>query len=353
MTIEEKNNKLTTGNTMHTIPLIDIRNTTPEALVHLHPEKALNLLHASRNAFGIASRLAAPLALPFGDKLGTKWLNKTNNPYKQEIFAYQTTLNTKGIVALNLCYEWGCTSSVFEMDSTPTLLRVLDWPFPALGENMVVTHQTGSAGDFYNVTWPAMAGVFTAMAQGRFACALNQAPMRRYLGSVVTSWIRNRVHAHRHHGLPPAHLLRLVFETAPDYDGAKHMLCHTPVCVPVIYILSGTKEGEGCVIERLEDSFAVRDMHTGKVVAANHFETHLNSVGFGWMPRAWGEIKSHHRSECAKNLTENELKQGFDWFKFPIANPLSRLALKANAALGTLELIGTDGTTPITTVFTL
>lgn len=339
---------------MHTIPFIDIRTSSPLTLVEMHPDKALNLVHASRNAFGVASRIASHIALPFGDKLGKKWLNKTNNPYQHEILNYQSHLNTHGLIALNLCYEWGCTSSVHAPNNhTPTLLRTLDWPFPALGENMVLTHQAGTAGEFYNITWPAMAGVFTAMAKGRFAASLNQAPMRRHLGNVVTSWIRNRIHMHKNTGLPPAHLLRHVFETATDYAAAKHMLCHTPICVPVIYTLSGIHEGEGCVIERTENSFAVRELTAGTVTAANHFESHINAMGYGWMPRAFCNIKSHHRSECMRTLTQEEINDSFQWFKHPIANPLTRLALKTNAATGTLELIGTNGTTPVTTIFSL
>lgn len=339
---------------MQTIPLIDIRHVTPVALVEMHPEKARHLVHASRHAYGMASRMASHVALPVGDALGKLWLKKVGNPYRQEILHASKMLGIRGLVALNLCYEWGCTSAVCESaDASPLLLRTLDWPFPALGENMVVAHQAGEAGDFYNITWPAMSGVFTAMAQGRFAASLNQAPMRRHLGNVVTSWIKNRVQMHRHDGLPPAHLLRHVFETAPDYEAAKHMLCHMPVCVPVIYTLSGVREGEGCVIERVEDGFAVRELHHGAVVAANHFETHLNAVGYGWMPRAFCKIKSHHRSECMKTLNQQEINTSFDWFKHPIANPLTRLALKINAAQGTLELIGTNGTTPVTHVFKL
>ncbi len=339
---------------MHTIPLIDIRNNTPLTLVEMFPEKAIKLVNASRDTLGVFSHILSYALLPIGDKLGTSWLEKTNNPYKDEIFAYQAALSTKGIIALNLCYEWGCTSSVHQFDASPILTRVLDWPFPALGENMVVAHQSGIAGDFHNITWPAVSGMFTGIAKGRFACALNQAPMRRHLwGNVITDWIKNRQDTFRSDALPPAHLLRHVFETAPDYETAKHMLCEVPIALPVIYILSGVKEGEGCVIERLENDYAVRELHQGNVTAANHFESYLNSVGHGWLPRSICTVKSHHRSQCAKNLTENEVKQGFDWFKSPIANPLSRLALKANAALGTLELIGTEGDKQITECFVL
>ena len=37
----------------------------------------------------------------------------------------------------------------------------------------------GAAGEFINVSWPGYAGTLTASAPGRFAAAINQAPLRR------------------------------------------------------------------------------------------------------------------------------------------------------------------------------
>ncbi len=102
-----------------------------------------------------------------------------------------------------------------------TLLRVLDWPFPALGKQVMVVLQKGKAGDFYNITWPGVSGVYTAMAPGRFAAALNQAPMRMHGLGYAGDWLKNRLMAGRETGLPPAHLLRQVFEQADSYETAK------------------------------------------------------------------------------------------------------------------------------------
>ena len=43
----------------------------------------------------------------------------------------------------------------------------------------------------------------------------------------------------------------------------------------------------------------------------------------------------------------------FEWFKAPIANVYSRLAMVTNANDGTLALMGTDGATPVTPLFSL
>lgn len=336
---------------MQTIPFIDIRNESPVSLVKQYPEKALNLVNASRSAFGLISRIASYVALPVGDILSRRWLERTNNLYLEEIDTYAKLLSIKGIYALNLCYEWGCTSSVYRNNDNTILMRVLDWPFPALGENIVVAHQNGEAGDFFNITWPGVSGIFQAVAVGRFAAALNQAPMRRYKSGIIIDWVRNRGRVNKHNGLPPAHLLRKVFEAASSYDDAKKILAEHPVSISVIYILSGTKTNEGCVIERLEDSVCIRELGTrDNVCAANHFETYLNGIGHGWLPRA---EDSYGRAIGAYSMTNNDITEDFSWFKPPVANSLSRLAMTADAAKGTFSLIGTDGTKPVTEIFTL
>jgi hypothetical protein len=216
---------------------------------------------------------------------------------------------------------------------------------------MVVARQKGAAGEFHNVTWPGVCGVFNAVAPGRFACALNQAPMRRHRTGIVLDWARNRVRAYRSRALPPAHLLRHVFETAASYEDAKHMLSTYPLCLPVIYILTGTKEGEGCVIERLEEQYALRELGEREgVCAANHFESYLNGIGHGWMPRA---MASHQRSRHGEKSKFDYADESFGWFSAPIANPLSRLAMTADAAKGVLTLIGTEGAQAVTQRFVL
>jgi hypothetical protein len=147
--------------------------------------------------------------------------------------------------------------------------------------------------------------------------------------------------------LPPSHLLRRAFETAPDYAAAKAMLCTTPLAVPAIFVLSGLHSGEGCVIERTEVAFVAREMADGHVCATNHFESHLNDAGQGWRDRP---IDSRGRLVCARTLGA---ATDLSWFTPPIANVNSRLALTANAAKGTLTVIGTAGARPVTEIFQL
>ncbi len=334
---------------MESIPLVDLRDASPLHLVERYPEKAAALLRASRDAFGLASRIACVAALPLGDAVARRWLEKAENPYLAEIAAIAGRLNLRGVYALNLAYEWGCTSAAYRRENGVILTRVLDWPFPALGENMAVARQRGHGGEFYNVTWPGVSGVFNAMMPGGFAAALNQAPMRRHRGNIVTDWVRNRLRVYRKSALPPAHLLRQAFERAATYEEAVEMLCNTPICLPVIYVVSGARTDEACVIERLEDRHALRSIgQSASICAANHFESDLNGIGYGWMPRA---IDSHGRARKAAGYKGDE--EAFDWFTHPVANHLSRLALVMDAGAGSLQLIGTKGQARSTEIFTL
>lgn len=335
---------------MQTIPLIDIRNSSPIRLVRDNKEQARALIRASHGTLGIATKILSPALLPIGDKLSKDWLIKTRNPYLKEIDAYADILDVSGVYALNLCYEWGCTTGAYQKEQGVALARVLDWVFPALGENTIVAHQSGKAGDFYNITWPGVSGVFTAMAPGRFAAALNQAPMRRHNRPFIVDWALNRRLLQKAKGLPPEHLLRNVMETASNYDEAVHRLATEEIALPVIYTVTGTQQGQGCVIERTESDHVIRDLKDDRACTANHFISRLNDIGHGWRPRP---IDSMGRMKLASCVPINGIEGNFRWFKPPIANTHTRVAVFANAATGQLAVMGTAGTTPVTKVFRL
>jgi hypothetical protein len=224
------------------------------------------------------------------------------------------------------------------------LRRVLDWPFPKLGESLMVAHQPQEK--FFNIGWPGLAGLFQGLAPGRFTAAINQAPMRRHGRGFVGDWFTNRLAVNRNKGFPPAHLLRSIFEHAADYAAAKKLLCETPVAVPAIFLLAGVRDGEGCVIERQEEFCAIREMEDGAVCAANHFE----ALTGAWRPRP---IDSSGRAACARRLQPVGALNDFSWFNAPIANANSRLVFSASARQGALALLGTQGVKPVTELFRL
>jgi hypothetical protein len=335
---------------MQSIPFIDIRVGGPGQLLRACPDRAKAMIKASRRTFGLVSDLACRVLLPQGDRLARDWLVRTHNPFLDEIQDFAATLKVNGVYALNLSFEWGCTSSVYAGDRGPSLTRVLDWPFPHLGENVVVAHQTGREGAFFNVTWPGLSGMFQGMAPGRFAASLNQAPMQRHRLTFAGDWIKNRRRVFRSGGLPPAHLLRMAFEGAPDYEAAVRLLSRTEIALPAIYVLGGIREGEGCVIERTEHDHAIRPLSGDRVCAANHFETRLHGTGSGWRARP---IDSAGRARAARTLPLAAVNHRFDWFRSPIANAHTRLVMRACANSGELSVFGTHGERRVTEVFDL
>lgn len=332
----------------HSIPFIDLRKKTPVDLVSGNKQKTLDMIHSIRKIKGTFSHIATKAGFIASDRFSKNWLKKSNNPYYEEIAAYDRILKTKGVYTLNLSYEWGCTTSVMDTKDGPVMTRVLDWPFPSMDDSMVVAHQYGPAGDFYNVTWPGMAGVFNAVARKRFSAALNQAPMRRSKrGIKTTDWLQGRIRLGKTSALPPAHLLRQTMENAKDYAQAKKMLSETPVAIPVIFILAGTKAGEGCVIERTENSAHIREMQNGRVSVSNHFQSPLKDMD-NWQAR---RECSYPRAVAGNAINLRDVDGKFSWFKQPIANEYSRLAMTGNARKGKMNLIGTNGPKQTTRIF--
>jgi hypothetical protein len=128
------------------------------------------------------------------------------------------------------------------------------------------------------------------------------------------------------------------------------LLCRTPIALPVIYILAGTREGEGCVIERTEHDHAVRPIAHDRICAGNHFETRPHGIGLGWRARP---IDSVGRARKAHALPLATINDRFDWFQAPIANPHTRVVMLARADSGCLSVFGARGDHGVTEVFQL
>ena len=324
------------------IPIIDIRDGGPLDHARQHAVQARALRDACLAFF---PAVAKPL-VPALDWASRRWLGRSRSPYVDEIARIAAELNFSGIWLLNASYQWGCTARAVEQDGAPWLMRTLDWPFKGLGRHTAVARMRGTGGDFFSVTWPGYVGALTAMAPGRFAASINQAPMWRrmrhrwlrpydFVVNVLKIWQRTDL-------MPPDQLLRQTFETCEDYSAARHMLETTPVARPVIFTLIGCGGNERCVIERTETGFVLRPMQGARVCAANHFVGREQ----GWRARP---IDSAGRLACAVGL--GGAQEDFSWFTPPIANVNSRLAMNACAANGALSVIGTGGVAPATEIF--
>lgn len=342
------------------IPLTDIRESDNVALATQHKALAVDFLAKMSRGFGKLTRFLLPPVLPLMDYLSHQWLKKTNNPYLEEIEATAKAVGKPGVYMMSLSYEWGCTSGAYAISPTNVMIaRVMDWPFPLLGDNLVVAHQKGAAGEFYNVTWPGYNGVVQAMAPGRFAAAINQAPRDKTIKSGLKNWLTGRLHINKakEGTLPPPHALRKAFEQAASYDEAKKILMETPLTSPSIFTLTGTKEGEGCVIERTADKAYVREMTAGRVTVGNMFESELKDNGQQWACRRGDSLL---RSAYARSVSNDDVAAigSFPWFDNAPAETclrsfFSRVVMTADAKEGTLQVMGTAGEKAVTKVFRL
>lgn len=290
---------------------------------------------------------AARAALPALDAVTRRWLERSRSPYVSEISAIAEAFGYPGIWFLNGCYQWGCTALAREQDGAPWLVRTLDWPFPGLGRYMEVVRGAGPAGRFDSVSWPGFVGVLTASAPGRFAAAINQAPLWR---RARHPWLRpldmaaNAIATWRISFVPPDHLLRGVMETARDYREARQLLERTPVARPVIYTLVGCESSERCVIERTEESFVTREHDTD---AANDWLPRRER----WEARVCSDYLMSRSSEEAAERSharrvhlasfEGSFGNGmFEWVTPPVLNLFTRVAVELCPARGVLRAVG-------------
>jgi hypothetical protein len=326
------------------IPLVDVREGGSLRHARESQLQARGLRDACVAWFPAVARPLVPLF----DTVARRWLVRSQSPYVGEVSAIAALLGFPGIWFLNGSYQWSCTALAREEGDAPWLARTLDWPFPGLGRFVELAHMRGPAGEFINVTWPGYVGVLTACAPGRFAAALNQAPMRRrthgrllriydLAANAVTTLLCSRA-------IPPDQLLRRVFEVARSYDDARRMLETTPVARPVIYTLAGCGPGERCVIERTETGHNTRSDDYG---AANDW---LDStpqwegrIGASKVLTASFEeaaAASHARREGLAGWRGSFVRDSFGWAVPPVLNPYTRIAVEMCPARGILRVVG-------------
>ena len=330
------------------IAVVDVRDGGPVRHARERAAGAVALRDACLAWFPPA---VVPL-LPFLDRRARRWLTRSRAPYVADIEAIAAVLGFPGIWLLNASYQWGCTALAREEGGAPWLGRTLDWPFPGLGRHAEVAHMRGSAGTYFSVTWPGYVGVLTAMAPGRFAASINQAPLWR---RTRHPWLRlfdlaaNGLNTWRNiRHIPPDQLLRAVCEECADFAEARRRLETTPIARPVIYTLAGIRPGEQCVIERTEEGCSTRATAT---CAANDW---LDSRD-GWEGRVGADVvmscshaeagaASRRRREALAAWTGTFDGDSFVWVTPPVLNRFTRLAVEMCAAAGTLRVVGYEFT---------
>lgn len=308
------------------IPVVDIRDGGPVIHAERHRETALAVRRA---CFSSAPRMAEFLA-PLADRFARSWLDRSASPYRDEIAQIATGLGVAGAYTINTSYEWSCTARA----TGTRLRRTLDWPFPGLGRYVHVAIQAGPAGLFYNVGWPGSVGVLTGLAPGRFAAAINQAPLRRVTPLRVLDYARNALTTWRTvRHIPPMHLLRQVFETAPDFSSACRTLATIPIARPVLFTLTGLTPDQACLIERTETTATI---HQGPITAANDWQVPDER----WEARVCVRGLPDDNTVRIRTLAAADESKDFDWVVPPVRNANTRVAVVMDAAENRLAVLG-------------
>lgn len=279
-----------------------------------------------------------------GDPIVRRWMRHTGSPYTDEIEANAQALECSGIWLLHGAYLFACTALADETETGPRLRRTLDWPFPGLGRLVEVVRREAKAGPYFNVTWPGFVGVLTAVAPGRFAASINQAPMRQRT-LLWLDYALNALAGLRSTALPPEHLLRQVFDTCMTFEQARHLLETTPIARPALFTLVGCTPGERTVIER--DGQSTRT-YRQDVVVANDWQERRS----GWRPRCPGEGTpvENNRSRRAALARWTGRGADVDWVSGPVLNACTRVSVEMLPATGELVVAGWEDSARATEV---
>jgi hypothetical protein len=318
------------------IRVVDVREGGPVEHARLSRDAMLAL---KRECFSVVPAPARGVAAPL-DAVSRSWLRRSPSPYVGEIARISDIAGEPGVWFVNASYEWGCTTRVDGGD-VPTLRRTLDWPLPGLGRRVEVALQDGGAGIYANVTWPGAVGVLTAVAPGRFAAAINQAPLYRRSAHPALKPVDMGLNALRtwgdRKGWPAAHLLRRAFDACPTYDAAVDLLCTTPVARPTLFSVAGTERGQSCLIERTQDAFSLMP---GTVTIANDWHPGGERRQGRWTPRG-RHVGGVPDCEERRGLLERHAGlEPFGWVAEPVLGPLTRLAVEAIPGTGELRVLG-------------
>ncbi len=322
-------------------------------VVETGPDFALDTLAAdpvrARDLMDSATRRVPRTVLKALDAVSRRWLAKWDNTHLAEIDAVARGLGRPGAYFLSVQYEWACTCAVKPSADghSAQLVRVLDWRTPGLGRHVMAARVAGAAGSYVTFTWPGFSGVIQGVAKGRFAAALNQAPMPVSAGVMPLDWAMARGRLWRSPHPTAAHTLRQVFDTAHDYGDARDTLASLPIAAPAIFSLAGVAPGEMCVIERTETEARIRD---GAQVAANHW--HDAGYGRPRHPARPRGVDSHGRAALMPAL-DARLAADFGWARYPVLNQQTRLILVAEARTGAMVAQGFEAGRPATAPLSL
>ena len=260
-------------------------NKIPEYTIDLELPEDERWLDVIKKEKKIAKKLLGK-AIKDIDEIASPLLRKLISPIFKNIYhfgggmfsdemnswAKGTGMSMSELVLANCTYElshvqeginiFGCTAGVrFIPGMGMVHVRNMDWPIDEIGKATRVFRFKEGEREFISVGLPGKVSVISGMLPGAY--------------SVTINWAPTKMNPRFDYG--PSFLLREIFETCDTYDEAVSYLCGTDLSSSVFFTVCGTKKGEGCVIERIMNSYNVREWSGGVLTQANHFEGKFKS----------------------------------------------------------------------------
>ncbi len=111
-----------TDSPMPEITVLDVGESWPVETLEL----ALDETHALLDE---AAAEYPDVALKIGDSISRRWLERSRNPYLEELDRISKLIGRPGAYYFNASYEWTCSTNAGPSPDgrTARLMRVLDW----------------------------------------------------------------------------------------------------------------------------------------------------------------------------------------------------------------------------------
>jgi predicted choloylglycine hydrolase len=187
---------------------------------------------------------------------------------------------------------FGCTAGISWIKGLGnTHLRNMDYDAEGLGNATRIFEFKQGKRKFITVGVLGMAGVLSGMLPKKYAVTINYAPT-----------IEKPIFS----GYEPLMLLREVFESCDSYEEAVAELKNTRLSTNVFYVVSGSKKGQACVIERTKRTSTVRKIKDNVLAQANHFNSTKNKKHNAylkcWSGKEWETDSLERQSGLEKEI---------------------------------------------------
>lgn len=157
---------------------------------------------------------------------------------------------------------FGCTAGITWIKGLGNIhLRNMDYDAVGLGNATRIFIFKQGKRKFITVGMLGLVGVLSGMLPKKYAVTINYAPTTEMP---------------TFSGYEPLMLLREVFESCDSYEEAVAELKNSRLSTGVFYVVSGSKKGQACVIERTKRTSSIRKIKDNVLAQANHFNSAKN-----------------------------------------------------------------------------